>query len=292
MSGRSADCHPRGWTRSASSARCPVRAGMSDQKQTRQDPTVAHGSTSPTRKGVAVARIPATRRPSPRMGENPDQVRRPTSPTPVPRQVALVTGGDSGIGRAVALAFAREGADAPSSPTSTRRGRRRAGDRADRRGGRSRRAVLVPTDLVRRSACQALVDRAVAELGRIDVLVNNAAYQMAQPGGIADITTEQLDRLMRTNRLRDVLAVPDGAAPHEARREHHQHLVGAVVLALAGAARLRHATTTATPRPPSSNFTRGLAQSVAEQGHPGQRARRPARSGPRSSRRRCRRWRR
>ena len=57
----------------------------------------------------------------------------------------------------------------------------------------------MPTDLREEVACQEIIDRAVAEYGRIDILVNNAAYQMAQTGGIEDITTEQLDRVVKTN---------------------------------------------------------------------------------------------
>lgn len=111
-------------------------------------------------------------------------------------KVALVTGADSGIGRAVALAFAREGADVVVCHLG--------GEEEDAEVTRGhvedagRRAVLVPGDLTREEACREAVDRAVAELGRIDVLVNNAAYQRAQPH-IAEITTEQFDRVVRTN---------------------------------------------------------------------------------------------
>jgi NAD(P)-dependent dehydrogenase (short-subunit alcohol dehydrogenase family) len=65
----------------------------------------------------------------------------------------------------------------------------------------------VPGDLRDEAACQHVVDVAVAELGGIDVLVNNAAYQMAQPGGIEDITAEQCDRGDADEPPRDVLAV-------------------------------------------------------------------------------------
>ena len=112
-------------------------------------------------------------------------------------RAAVVTGGDSGIGRAVALAFAREGADVVLSylPAEQEDADRTA-ELVEEAG---RRAVLAPGDLTEESVCQDVVDRAVAELGRIDVLVNNAAYQMLQPGGIEDITTEQFDRVVRTN---------------------------------------------------------------------------------------------
>ncbi|WP_374772155.1 SDR family oxidoreductase [Streptomyces sp. NBC_01310] len=110
---------------------------------------------------------------------------------------ALVTGGDSGIGRAVCLAFAREGADVVFShlPEETDEAEETA--RLIRQASRT--AVAVACDIRHESECTALVDKAVGELGGIDLLVNNAAYQMAQPDGIEAITTEQFDRVMKTN---------------------------------------------------------------------------------------------
>ena len=109
----------------------------------------------------------------------------------------LITGGDSGIGRAVAIAFAREGADVAIVYLPAEE------EDADTTVGlieeAGRTAVKIPVDIRTEDACRGIVECAVAELGQIDVLVNNAAYQMAQPGGIEDITTEQFDRVMKTN---------------------------------------------------------------------------------------------
>ena len=112
-------------------------------------------------------------------------------------QVAIITGGDSGIGRAVALAFAREGADVVLSYLEGEEEDAKEAARLVEDAGR--RAIRVPGDLTDETVCKRVVDQTVSELGRIDILVNNAAYQMAQPGGIADITTEQFDRVMKTN---------------------------------------------------------------------------------------------
>jgi NAD(P)-dependent dehydrogenase (short-subunit alcohol dehydrogenase family) len=112
-------------------------------------------------------------------------------------RAAVITGGDSGIGRAVALAFAREGADVMISYLPSEE--EDAQQTARLIEGAGRRAVAVPGDLVEEQQCQQLVDRAVQEFGRIDILVNNAAYQMVQTGGIEDITTEQFDRVLKTN---------------------------------------------------------------------------------------------
>ncbi|MFB8352870.1 SDR family oxidoreductase [Streptomyces niveus] len=110
---------------------------------------------------------------------------------------ALVTGGDSGIGRAVALAYAREGADVVFSHLDTEEEDARETVRLVEDAGR--RAVAVACDLREEAQCRALVGRAVAELGRVDILVNNAAYQMSQPDGIGSISTDQFDRVVRTN---------------------------------------------------------------------------------------------
>ncbi|MFG3029166.1 SDR family oxidoreductase [Streptomyces sp. NPDC048253] len=110
---------------------------------------------------------------------------------------AIVTGGDSGIGRAVCLAFAREGADVvftylPQEDKDARETTRLVEEAGSK-------AIAVPCDIREEAQCDRLIERAVAELGRIDILVNNAAYQMSQPDGIQAITTAQFDRVIRTN---------------------------------------------------------------------------------------------
>jgi NAD(P)-dependent dehydrogenase (short-subunit alcohol dehydrogenase family) len=110
---------------------------------------------------------------------------------------AVITGGDSGIGRAVALAFAREGADVLLNYLESEEVDADETVRLVEAAGRK--AVRCPGDIRDEAVCQEIIDTAVQELGGLDILVNNAAYQMAQMGGIADITTEQFDRVMKTN---------------------------------------------------------------------------------------------
>ncbi|OII60680.1 NAD(P)-dependent oxidoreductase [Streptomyces sp. CC53] len=112
-------------------------------------------------------------------------------------RAAVITGGDSGIGRAVCLAYAREGADVLFTHLPEEEGE--AAETARLVEDAGRRAVPVPCDIREEQACRDLVDRAVDAFGRIDVLVNNAAFQMAQPDGIEAVTTEQFDRVVRTN---------------------------------------------------------------------------------------------
>ncbi|MPY32438.1 SDR family oxidoreductase [Streptomyces adustus] len=110
---------------------------------------------------------------------------------------ALVTGGDSGIGRAVALAYAREGADVVFTHLSQETDDAAETTKLVEQAGR--RAIAVACDIRDEDQCRRLVERTVEEFGRIDILVNNAAYQMSQPDGIAAISTEQFDRVVRTN---------------------------------------------------------------------------------------------
>ena len=110
-------------------------------------------------------------------------------------RAALITGGDSGIGRAVAIAFAREGADVAiayynehDDARETVRWIRDAG----------RRALAFDGDLRDREHCRDVVERTAAEFGRLDILVNNAAFQW-ETRDIADLTPEQLEQTFRTN---------------------------------------------------------------------------------------------
>ncbi|HEX6196157.1 MAG TPA: SDR family oxidoreductase [Jiangellaceae bacterium] len=110
---------------------------------------------------------------------------------------ALITGGDSGIGRAVAIAYAREGADVVISHLKEEKVDANATAALIAQAGR--RAATIAVDLTERRFCDDLVEFALSELGGIDILVNNAGYQMMRTSGIEEIEDEQLDRIMRTN---------------------------------------------------------------------------------------------
>jgi NAD(P)-dependent dehydrogenase (short-subunit alcohol dehydrogenase family) len=125
-------------------------------------------------------------------------------------KVALITGGDSGIGRAVAVLYAREGADVaivylPEEQPDAEETR----DAVEREG---RRCVLLPGDVSEAAFCREAVKRTVRELGRLDVLVNNAAYQQHQPS-LEALSEEQWDRTFRTN-IHGYFYMAKAALPH------------------------------------------------------------------------------
>jgi NAD(P)-dependent dehydrogenase (short-subunit alcohol dehydrogenase family) len=111
-------------------------------------------------------------------------------------RVALITGGDSGIGRAVAIAFAREGADVVLSYLPEEE--EDAADTAGLVQQAERKAVRVPGDIRDEQHCTALIDRAYDEFGKLDILVNNAAFQMTHDS-IEEFSTEEFDRTFKTN---------------------------------------------------------------------------------------------
>ena len=124
---------------------------------------------------------------------------------------ALITGGDSGIGRAVAIAFAREGADVLLSYLPEE-----GEDAAEtvhwvREAGRS--AVTAPGDVQDEGYCRDLVRRAIDELGGLDIVVNNAGFQMSLEDSLESLTTDQLERTFRTN-LFAMYWISQAALPH------------------------------------------------------------------------------
>ena len=171
-------------------------------------------------------------------------------------KVALITGADSGIGRAVAIAFAREGADVVCSywnededAAATRRLVEDAG----------RRCITAPGDIGDREHCRALVDQAIAELGRLDVLVNNAAFQMAYDSFL-EIPPDELDFVFRTNVLA-MFHLCQAAVP---KMEPGSTIVNTTsIQAAQPSPELLHYAAT---KGAISTFTKGLAQEVAERG--------------------------
>lgn len=128
---------------------------------------------------------------------------------------ALITGGDSGIGRAVAIAYAREGADVAINYLPEEQE-----DAQDvvgwiEKAGRT--AVLVPGDLREEAVCEDVVARAVAGLGGLNIVVNNAGFHWARgKAGLKGLATEDLERAVRTN-LYGTLWISRAALPHLGR---------------------------------------------------------------------------
>ena len=169
---------------------------------------------------------------------------------------AVITGGDSGIGRAVAIAFAREGADVLISylkeDSDARETERHISDAG-------RKAVLVPGDLQKPDHCRAVIAKAVSELGGIDILVNNAAHQ-ATFKSIEEISDEEWELTFKVN-IHAMFYLTKAAVPHMKP--------GSCIINTASInsdtpnpTLLAYATT----KGAIHNFTAGLAQMLAEKG--------------------------
>jgi len=123
--------------------------------------------------------------------------------------VAIITGGDSGIGRAIALAFAREGANVAIVYLNEEEDAQETKRRVTQEGGE---CLTLAGDLGQEAFCKQVVEQTVAHYGKLDILINNAAEQHPQPD-IEQITEEQLERTFRTNIFAQFFMVK-AALPH------------------------------------------------------------------------------
>jgi NAD(P)-dependent dehydrogenase (short-subunit alcohol dehydrogenase family) len=169
---------------------------------------------------------------------------------------AIVTGADSGIGRAIAIAFAREGADVAISYLEEDEDARETARWVEEEG---RQAPLIAGDLVDPQHCRRVISDTVDAFGRIDVLVNNAAHQRTY-SGLEDITDEEWERHFQTN-IAAMFRLCREALPHMRR--------GGSIINTASVNSDQPKPTLlpyATTKGAISNFTAGLAQLLAERG--------------------------
>jgi NAD(P)-dependent dehydrogenase (short-subunit alcohol dehydrogenase family) len=170
--------------------------------------------------------------------------------------VALITGGDSGIGRAVAVLYAREGADVAIVYLSEDEDAEETRRAIEAEG---RRALLIPGDVTDPDFCREAVAATVAELGKLDILVNNAAFQEHVPS-LEDLSDEQLDRTFRTN-IYAYFYMARAALPH--LRQGASIVNSGSETGLVGSKELLDYSAT---KGAIHAFTRSLAQNVVERG--------------------------
>jgi NAD(P)-dependent dehydrogenase (short-subunit alcohol dehydrogenase family) len=172
-------------------------------------------------------------------------------------KAALITGGDSGIGRAVAIAYAREGADVaisylPEEEEDAQETARWVREEA-------RRVVLLPGDITDEGHCREMVERVARELGGLDILVNNAAYQMTHDD-VEEFSSEEWDHTFRTN-IYAMFYLAKAAMPRMARGSTIINVASVQAYKPTGML-LAYATT----KGAIVTFTKALAELAAEQG--------------------------
>lgn len=170
-------------------------------------------------------------------------------------KVALITGGDSGIGRAVAIAFAKEGADVAISYLDEHEDARET-EKAVKDEGR--RCLLLPGDVGEERHCRELVEKTLGEFDRLDILVNNAAVQYPQKS-LVDISEEQLTKTFRTN-IFAYFFLTKAALPH--LKEGSSIINTTSITAYKGKPNLIDYSST---KGAIVAFTRSLSQSLAKQ---------------------------
>ncbi|MGX5722353.1 SDR family oxidoreductase [Shinella zoogloeoides] len=171
-------------------------------------------------------------------------------------KIALITGADSGIGRAVAIAFAREGADIAISYLSEDQDANETARWVEKAGGK---CIVLPGDITSEQHCEHLVRQCLENFGQLDILVNNAAFQRTY-AAIGDISTAEWDRTFRTNIY----------APFYLARAAIPHMKSGSVIINTTSIQSRqpspHLLAYASTKGAISNFTAGLAEMVADKG--------------------------
>ncbi|WP_339532519.1 SDR family oxidoreductase [Pseudomonas mucidolens] len=171
-------------------------------------------------------------------------------------KIALITGADSGIGRAVAIAFAREGADVAIAYLDEHDDARETARWVEEAG---RQCLLLPGDIADKATCQALVDKTVEQFGRIDVLVNNAAFQMSHET-FEEISDEEWVKTFDIN-ITAMFRICKAALPH-------MKAGGSIINTSSVNSDMPKPTLLAyaTTKGAIANFTGGLAQMLGSQG--------------------------
>jgi NAD(P)-dependent dehydrogenase (short-subunit alcohol dehydrogenase family) len=172
-------------------------------------------------------------------------------------RVALVTGADSGIGRAVALAFAREGADVAIAYLDEHDDAKETQRVVEAAG---RKAVLIAADLAEAKECQRVVDEAVKAFGRIDLLVNNAAFQGKEVDSFDQLDAERVERTFKVNVIA-MFHIVRAALPH--MKEGSAIINTASIQAYQPSAPILDYATT---KGAIVTFTKGLAEEVIKKG--------------------------
>jgi NAD(P)-dependent dehydrogenase (short-subunit alcohol dehydrogenase family) len=179
---------------------------MTDDQHTQRDPTRQyHGPDRQAEQALRHPGLESEMRPEPDYGEETYR-----GSGRLEGRAAIVTGGDSGIGRAVALAFAREGADVLISYLEEEEPDAEETARVVEESGK--RAVKMPGDIGEEAQCQRLVEQAVSEFGKLDILVNNAAFQ-EHAHSLEDITDERMEETFETN-IMGYMRMARAALPH------------------------------------------------------------------------------
>ena len=171
-------------------------------------------------------------------------------------RVALITGGDSGIGRAVAIAYAKEGAHVVVNYLNEHSDAEETKALVEAEGVR---CLLLPADVSEEENCKELVQKTIDEFGKLDILVNNAAVQYPTEN-IEDITAEQWDKTFRTN-IHSVFYMSKHAVPH--MKQGNTIINTTSINPYGGHAILMDYTAT---KGAIVGFTRSLAQNLAEKG--------------------------
>ena len=172
-------------------------------------------------------------------------------------KVALITGGDSGIGRAVAVLFAREGADVAF--TYLKAEKRDADETKRAIEAEGQRAIALQADLTDPKVCKKVVDKTIEEFGKLNILVNNAAFQQHQEG-LEDVSDEQWDRTFKTN-IYAYFHMTKAALPHLG--EGSAIVNTGSITGLEGSKQLLDYSAT---KGAINAFTKSLAQNLVEKG--------------------------